>query len=149
MLALINRSKTILQPEDQWSCKRSLDIWAKYKLKTYKTWSKQGQEMTSTLKIHLLSFTELVIKIYKFPGHWLQQFLKYPLFSCRKAKITKFDLAVKYVKVTSGSSFEYTMVSRSPRCYIPSFVEIGQPVPIKKIFERFLPYMGMAAILVM
>ena len=25
------------------------------------------------------------------------------------------------------------------------FVEIGLPVPVKKIFERFLPYMGMAA----
>ena len=37
----------------------------------------------------------------------------------------------------------------SPRCYIPSFVEIGLPVPVKKIFEGFLPYMGVAAILVM
>ena len=37
----------------------------------------------------------------------------------------------------------------SVRCYIPSFVEIGLPVPEKKIFKGFLPYMGMAAILVM
>ena len=29
---------------------------------------------------------------------------------------------------------------------MPSFVEIGQPVLEKKIFERFLPYMGMALI---
>ena len=29
-------------------------------------------------------------------------------------------------------------------CYIPSFVEIGQPVLEKKIFECFLPYMGVA-----
>ena len=36
----------------------------------------------------------------------------------------------------------------SSRSYIPSFVEIGPPVP-KKIFEGFLPYMGVAAILVM
>ena len=28
-------------------------------------------------------------------------------------------------------------------------MEISQPVPEKKIFEGFLPYMGMAAILVM
>ena len=28
-------------------------------------------------------------------------------------------------------------------------MEIGPPVPEKKIFEGFLPYMGMAAILVM
>ena len=31
---------------------------------------------------------------------------------------------------------------------MPSFVEIGPPV-LEKIFEGFLPYMGMAAILVM
>ena len=41
------------------------------------------------------------------------------------------------------------MMGRSPRCYIPSFVKIGQPVLEKKIFEGFLPYLGMAAILVM
>ena len=35
----------------------------------------------------------------------------------------------------------------SPQCYIPSFVEIGKPVLEKKIFEGFLPYMGVAAIL--
>ena len=28
---------------------------------------------------------------------------------------------------------------------MPSLFEIGQPVPEKKIFEGFLPYMGMAA----
>ena len=41
-----------------------------------------------------------------------------------------------------GSSFEHTMVGWRPQCYIPSFVEIGLPVPEKKIFEGFLPYMG-------
>ena len=41
------------------------------------------------------------------------------------------------------------MMGWSPRCYIPSFVEIGQPVPEKKIFKGFLPYMGMADSLVM
>ena len=40
-------------------------------------------------------------------------------------------------------------MGRSPRCYIPSFVKNSLPVPEKKIFEGFLPYMGMAAILVM
>ena len=39
------------------------------------------------------------------------------------------------------------MMGLSPGCYIPSFVEIGQPVPKKKIFEGFLPYMGVVAIL--
>ena len=35
------------------------------------------------------------------------------------------------------------MMGWSPRYYIPSFMEIGLPVPEKKIFEGFLPYMGM------
>ena len=39
------------------------------------------------------------------------------------------------------------MMGWSPQCYISSFVEISPPVPEKKIFEGFLPYMGMAAIL--
>ena len=68
-------------------------------------------------------------------------------FSYRKAEVSKFDLSVK--KVTSGLSFIQTMMGRSPRCYIPSFVEIGPPVVLGEDFLRFLPYMGMAAILVM
>ena len=54
--------------------------------------------------------------------------------SYRKAKVTKFDLAVKYVKVTPGSSFEQTMMGWTPQCYIPGFVGIGPPVLEKKIF---------------
>ena len=38
-------------------------------------------------------------------------------------------------------------MGRSPQCYIPSFMEICPPVP-EKIFEGLLPYMGVAAILV-
>ena len=41
-----------------------------------------------------------------------------------------------------------TMMGRSPRCYIPSFVKIGLPVQ-EKIFEGFLTYMGVVTILVM
>ena len=41
------------------------------------------------------------------------------------------------------------MMGRSPRCYIPSFMKIGLLVLEKKIFEGFLLYMNMAAILVM
>ena len=37
----------------------------------------------------------------------------------------------------------------SPQCYIPSYVEFGPPVPKKNIFDWFLPYRGVAAILVM
>ena len=41
------------------------------------------------------------------------------------------------------------MMGWSPECYIPIFVEIGPPVPEKKIFEGFLPFMSVAAILAM
>ena len=58
------------------------------------------------------------------------------------------ELAVKKVKVTLGSFFELTMMGRSPKCYIPSLKEIGPPIPGKKIFEGFSPYMGITAILV-
>ena len=44
--------------------------------------------------------------------------------------------------VTPGSSFEQIMMDWSPQCYIPSFVEIGPPVPEKKIFERFFTIYG-------
>ena len=70
-------------------------------------------------------------------------------FSYRKAIVTKFDLAIKYVKVNLGSSFEQIIMGRSHQCYIPSFVEIDPPVLERTIFEGFLPYMGVAAILVM
>ena len=39
-------------------------------------------------------------------------------------------------------------MSWSSQCYIPSFVKISPPVLEEKIFEGFLPYMGVAAILV-
>ena len=41
------------------------------------------------------------------------------------------------------------MMGWSPRCYIRSFVKISLQVLEKKIFEGFLPYIGVAAILVM
>ena len=41
------------------------------------------------------------------------------------------------------------MMDRSPQCDIPSYKEIGPLVPEKKIFEGFLPYMGLVTILVM
>ena len=53
------------------------------------------------------------------------------------AQVTKFDLAVKKVKVNPESSFEQTLMGWSPQCYIASFVEICPPVPEKKIFKGF------------
>ena len=40
------------------------------------------------------------------------------------------------------SSFEQLMIGLSPQCYIPSFVEIGPPVPEKNIFEGFFTVYG-------
>ena len=34
----------------------------------------------------------------------------------------------------------YTTKGQSPQCYIPSFIEIGPPVPDKKIFKVFTIY---------
>ena len=60
-----------------------------------------------------------------------------------------FHVPKSKVKDPQGSSFEQTMMGSSPRCYIPNVVEIGRSVVEKKIFEGFLPYMGVADILVM
>ena len=57
-------------------------------------------------------------------------------FPTEKPKLLNLT-AVKQVKVSPGSSFEQTMISWSPQCYIPSFVENGPPVPDVKIFEGF------------
>ena len=70
-------------------------------------------------------------------------------FSYGKAKVTKFDLAVKQAKVTPGSSFEQTMMDWSLQCNKTSVVDIGPLVPEKKPFDGLLPYRGVAAILVM
>ena len=48
---------------------------------------------------------------------------------------------VKKVKVNQGSSFEQTMIGRSPECYITIFIEISPLVLEKKIMEAFLAYM--------
>ena len=71
------------------------------------------------------------------------------VFKFVKVCVSKIDLAVKKVKVILGSSFYQTMMGWSPKCYISSFKKIGLPVLEKKIFECFLPYMDVAAILVM
>ena len=40
-----------------------------------------------------------------------------------------FDSVIKQVKVNPRSSFVHTMIGRSPKCYIPSFIEIWPLVP--------------------
>ena len=63
--------------------------------------------------------------------------------------ISKFDLAVKKVKVNPRSSFEQILLGLSPQCNIPSPKVIGSLVPKKKIFKGFSPDMSVAATLVM
>ena len=62
-----------------------------------------------------------------------------------RINIRLFDLLARFYYILNLPR----MIEWSPRCYIPSFVEIGLPVPKKKIFKGFLPYVGIAAILVM
>ena len=62
---------------------------------------------------------------------------------------SKFDLDVEYVKVNLGSSYEKTWQAQQSQCYIPSPKVIGLLVLEQKIFKGFLPYMGVAVILVM
>ena len=38
------------------------------------------------------------------------------------------------------SSFEQAIMGRSPKCYIPSLMEIGPPVPEKTILKVFTIY---------
>ena len=56
-------------------------------------------------------------------------------------KIMKVCWPKNRSRSTPGSSFEQTIMRSSPQCYIPNFMEIGSLVP-EKIFEGFLPYMG-------
>ena len=58
-------------------------------------------------------------------------------FAYRNAYVSKFVLGLNYVLVNPGSSFVQTIMGWSPRCYIPSFVEIGPPVPEEKIYKGF------------
>ena len=85
--------------------------------------------------------------IYHLSGHRLQ------LFFLKKSAVFTFSYRKAYSKLSNltlpqnrswssykGSSFERTVIGKSPRCYIISFLEIGQLVPEKKIFDFFTIY---------
>ena len=95
----------------------------------------------------IYSISCLHLSLFRSHATIVSEILTVFTFSYTKTYVTKFDLAVKYVKVNPRLSFEQIMMERSPRCYIPSFMEISPLVP--EIFEGFLTYMDMAAILVM
>ena len=103
------------------------------------------QEMTLTKINHIPSSTPLVFLHLPLFKHQAATVFKKSIvftFSHVKAYVSKIDLAVKYVKVILGSSFDQTMMGWSPKCYIPCFMKIGLPVLEKKTFEWFLLYMG-------
>ena len=68
-------------------------------------------------------------------------------FYCREKSL--YIAWTCFRNVNPMSSFDEAMMGLSPLCFIPKFVESCPPVLEKKIFDGFLPYMGMAAILVM
>ena len=103
----------------------------------------QDQEKTLTLINYISSLTPLHVAVtFKSQAAIVSKISIVFAFPHVKAYVSKIDLAVKYVKVILGSSFEQTMMGWSPRWYIPNLVEISLPVLEKKIFEGFLPYMG-------
>ena len=75
-------------------------------------------------------------KIYCFQ-FYLWKSPSYKIWPCRK-------IGRGQPKVVIWTNYDW----QETRSYIPSFVEFGLPVP-EKIFEGFLPYMGVEAILVM
>ena len=76
------------------------------------------------------------------------KFLPHTVFPIWKNKRPNLILP-KQVKINIESLFEQIMMGPRPQCYIPSHKVTGPLVLEKKIFEGFLPYMGMVAILVM
>ena len=130
--------------QDKWPCKRSpdkhthrepgykwhCDLNASFNLTSGVCLAKV--KGTLTLSTRIPSFTHLVYYINQLSGHMLQQFPKNPsllLFSHMKAKVAKCDIAIKQLSVNLGLSFEQTIVGLCPRCYTPSFIEIGPLVP--------------------
>ena len=68
-----------------------------------------GQEITLTFNTNLPSFTQHLLTLRSQTAILFKKSTVFT-FSYRKAYVTKFDLAVNYVKVTLGSSFEQTMM---------------------------------------
>ena len=70
----------------------------------------------------------------------MQYFLKNPLFSLFPIEKPSYQISACR-KIGRGHSrfiIVHTMMGRSPQLYIPSFVEIGQPVVEKRFLKGFL-----------
>ena len=71
----------------------------------------------------------------------------FPYCHLQVSQVTEFDIGVKWVQI--NPSFEQSIMGHSSQCYIQSFKAIIPLVPEKKIFEDYLLYMVMVAILAM
>ena len=75
----------------------------------------QGQEMTLTFHTFINSISCLHLPTFKSQAAIVSEKYDNFNFSYRDALVTKFDLAIKKVKINPGSSFEQTMMGWSPR----------------------------------
>ena len=117
-----------------------------------KIWFRSAQKFLRKSSLNFCIYTPSA-KVKKLPSPSILTYLLYiqldvTFFPIEKPKLPNFTLPLNMVNVTPGSSFEQTMMGWIPGCYIPSFVEIDLSVP-EKIFDRFLPYRGVAAIFAM
>ena len=74
--------------------------------------------------------------MYQLSGHRLQNFPEKSNvfhFSIEKPE-TNVDLAIKICQGQPKVMIYTNMMSQSPQCYIPTFIEIDLAVPEKKIF---------------
>ena len=58
-------------------------------------------------------------------------------FSCIKALVGKFDLAIRQFNVIRGPECDQNIMGHGPVCYIPKFMEIESLVPRDKVFKAF------------
>ena len=106
--------------------------------------------MTLTVDIHTGPCTHLVNCIYQLWHHRLQLFLKYPLFylfPIQKHKGPNLTLPLNTSRSTQVHHFNKFVSTRAPN----AANQVSRSLAFwfrRRNFLRFLPYMGMAAILV-
>ena len=93
-------------------------------------------EQILTLITHNPSFNHLVyIIISKSKDAIISKESIIVTFSNIKHEVAKFDLAVNYVNINTGLTFEQNIMSLNLLCFIPIFIEIDTLVPGNKIFK--------------
>ena len=125
---------------------------ASFNFHMYMPWG-QSPEMTLTLNAHIPSITQVGVCIYQLSGQRLHKFLKNPLFSLfpmERPMLQNLTLPQNRSRSTRGGHHLNILwwAGVTNATYQVSW-RIGPPVRETKIFEGFLPYMGVAAMLVM